>query len=177
MKKTKLLFSILDIFEIIYLGFLVNLGNLFDSNLSRVCNRLNYGYLMLNIMTLIFGFISFVTLRKMKLDRYKYLGFVSLFLGSLIRYSPDYPNAFTSNLHLIFAYISLFSVTIIQIVKLYKFKIYNFKIENILKYMGVIIFAYCLYSFLNIGFVNNLSEWLYLSYLLLSDLIIYNIVE
>lgn len=174
MKKAKLLFNIFVYLEIAYLGFLVFKGNLFDTNLSRVCNAFRYGYLMLNVMTFSFGVISYITLNVIKLDKYKYLGLISLLLGSIISYNPTYPNALDSNIHLVFAYISLFSVTVIQLIKLFRFKIYRSKLSDYLTYIGVIIFAYNFYSFLDIGYVNSFGELIYLSYLLISDLIIYN---
>lgn len=176
MKKAKVLFNSFVFLDLFYLGFLVLRGNLFDTNLSRVCNSFDYGYLLLNMMTLIFGIISCVTLEKMKLNKYKYLGLLSLILGSIIKYDPTYPNATNSNVHLLFAYISLFTVTIIQIIKMFYFKLHKPKISDILTYTGVIIFAYNLYTFLDIGYVNSFAEWIYLSYLLISDLIIYNSV-
>lgn len=168
----KKLYNLCFILDLIFLLSCLFVKELFSSNLSRLFNRNIYTYLFINLFSISYGYCLYYAADKLY-SRISFLAFIAPIIGSIIRYNPAFPNALSSNIHLLSAYISVILIGLIELLIL-RYFILNLKLRNFLRNVYIIIFGICLYLYIDQMFVSLFSEILFLMVILLINYILIN---
>lgn len=175
MKNKKLmLFNLLSIIVLIYLIIFSFKGDLFTSNLSRNANVSNKEYLLFVLLCILFGIFMFISLRIQHLNKLSYIGFVSLLIGGIVKYNYLDTNAFSSNLHLVCAYISIGLLLVIELYSIFFFERINHTLNKIFKWSMFLIAMLTLYEFGTNLYINSLVELVYIGFIIISQTLIVN---
>ena len=171
MTTRKRVYDVLFIIDSIFLLSFIFSDKLLSSNLSRVFNSDLKAYFLLNLFSFSYGINLFLVCEKRKLHRIKYLALTAPLIASVIRYNPLFPNALSSNMHLLSAYVSCIMIAVIELIILFRYNL-NLKMRRFLINVYIIVFAFCLYLYIDHMFVNLLNEIIYLEAIELINLII-----
>lgn len=167
----KRVYDVLFIIDSVFLLSFIFSDKLLSSNLSRVFNSNLKAYFLLNLFSLTYGINLYLVCVRRNLHRIKYLALLSPVIASIIRYNPAYPNALSSNMHLLCAYISCILITLIEMIILFRYNL-ELKMRRILINVYIIIFVFSLYLYIDQLFVSLLNEIIYLEAILIINLVI-----
>ena len=173
-KQNKKFFNLLSIFTLIYLFIYSFKDNLFTSNLSRIANKSNIDYLLFLVLSNLFGICYYVSLKTQHLNKLAYVGFISLLIGGVVPYNYQDTGAFSSNLHLVCAYLSIGLILICEIYSIFYFERINSKINKVFKLLLLITALLAIYQYGTYLFINTFVELVYVSVVLVSQVVIVN---
>lgn len=178
MIQRKTSYNLLTIITTVYLFLYTFKGDLFKSNLSRIANENVCNYVLLIILCLLYGTLLYSSLKRQTFTKpYLVMAFISMLVGAIVPYDYLKVNSFNSNLHLGFAIISCMSTLLIEFISLYQFKIIKPKIGNYLMFGFIIVVGIGIYLYGKYMFVNGLNELILLTFVLTSQMIIFNEVK
>lgn len=173
-KRRLLTFNILSILVFIYLVIFSFKGDLLTSNLSRNANVSNKDYILFIVLCILFGILMFISLRVQHLYKLSYIGFISLLIGGIVKYNYLDSNAFSSNLHLVCAYLSVGLLLICELYSVFFFERINHKLNNIFKWGLFLIALLTLWEFGTNLYINSLVELVYVGFIIISQTLIVN---
>lgn len=168
----KKLFNIFTVINLLFLISCFSFKEIFSSNLSRLFNQNGFRYVIINLFSLAYGFNLYLIATKEK-PKIRYLALIVPLLGSIIAYNPSYPNALSSNVHFLFAYISCIGIIIIELILLYNFNL-NLKLKKYLGNIYIIVLGICLYLYIDQMFVSLINEIIFLTSILLINFMLMN---
>lgn len=176
-KSNKVKFNIISIITLIFLTYYSFKDNLLTTNMSRIANSSSIDYLLFIILSILFGIVIYKSLRRVAYTNIAYFGILSLFIGGIVPYDYTKPGELTSNLHLVFALGSIIIILVFEVMIINRFRLVNIKLANYL-YMGLLIIA-CItvYLYGKYELMNSLNELIYLGYIIISQMVIYNILN
>lgn len=178
MIQKKITYNLTTVFTLVYLFVYTFKGDLLESNLSRIANQSVTNYVLLIVLCVLYGILIYSGLKKQAFNPVLlFLGFISMLIGAIIPYNYLMVNSFNSNLHLGFAIASCVLTIFIEYLSLSKFQIIIPKIGKILMFGFIIVVGIGIYLYGKYMFVNGLNELILLSYVLFSQMIIYNEVK
>ena len=175
MIQKKLTYNLTTFITLVYLFLYTFKGDLLESNLSRIANQSVINYVLLIALCILYGILLYSGLKKQLFNKvFLYLSFISMLIGAIIPYNYLKVNSFNSNLHLGFAIVSCTLTIFIEYLSLSKFQILIPKIGKTLMFGFIIVVGIGIYLYGKYMFVNGLNELILLSYVLLSQMIIFN---
>lgn len=173
-KLNKKHYYFLSVSTLIYLLIYSFRDNLFTSNLSRIANHSIKDYLLFLVLAILFGVLLFVSLRIQHLNKLSFIGLISLLVGGIVPYDYKNVGSFSSNLHLILAYLSIFLILICELYSLFYFERINKRFNSAFKWCLLIIALLGIYQYGSYLFINTFVELVYTSFVLISQMIIVN---
>lgn len=168
--------SILTIINILFINIFASKDNLLSSNLSRIANNSVRDYLLFLLICFLFGVNEYLILKRYNLKKLYILGFLSLLIGAVTPYNYLNTRALSSDIHLIFGFVSIIFILIVELSLIIYIRNINIILSNILLYGLAIVALITLYFYGAYGFMNGLNELIYLDYILLSQLVINNVI-
>lgn len=175
--SNKLKFNLISIITLIFLIYYVLKDNLLTTNISRIANRSSIDYFLFIILSILFGITIYKALRRVAYLNLSYLGILSLFIGGIVPYNYLEVSSFNSNLHLILALSSIIIILILELLIINRFKLVKLKLANYLYYGLIIVAIITLYLYSKYDFMNSLNELIYLGYVLIINVIVYNVLN
>jgi len=175
-KNSKVFTSIIGVVSLGFIGFVASRGDLLLSNLSRISNSDNTLFVVLLIGSLLLGIVTFRALRRTAYVNLAYFGVLSMFIGCVVPYNYLDQAALTSNLHLIFAYISMAFILVLNVLILLRCKLVKPKLARVLFVCLAIVVGIEAYLYGTYLFMNSLGEVIFLTYVVVSETIVYNMV-
>ena len=171
-KKT---YNLTTILTIVYLFLYTFKADLLESNLSRIANQSVINYLLLIVLCVLYGIVIDSSLKKQAFSfLFVVLGSISMLIGAIVPYNYLKVNSLNSNLHLGFAIISCILTIFIEYLSLSKFQVLIPKKGKILMFGFIIVVGIGIYLYGKYMFVNGLNELILLSYVLISQMLIFN---